>query len=556
VRIHVGMVLQIRCLKIMMMNRLSLLGLLSLCAVSVYSCTKDNNVTAQDEELRPVTLRACEEAGTKVGFDADGIFYWTKGDRIAVTTKSNKTAFAELTLDEKYSGQASGTFTGRASSEPEGYAFYPADRAESMDGDKITFTYASTYAVQKPDQTFFVTPQGTGNSFYAPMWGKIEDGSVIFKHLGGVLCLKVDKMPSTDGKVIVTADQQLYGTYTVDLSGTEPVYETGTDASRNRVVFSFTAAEEGNPGVFYLPLPVGTYSNVTVRVQNADNSSNSQTTLEPLTIARAGLYAQDIVTSYAQSVATIRDFAEEFVKCIPIWEQTVGTVDADGACCTANGTAWKNVHFIPIETPSNNPYGTSGNQYDPKYVDWKLNICGTEYNSAQAWDIAIRSLLDLVTKEGDEGIAAMKTRNQNFTLQDGVSLSAAMPSATEGCKWGPTPWYEYGKLVKYNKVKISTVGLDFVTKVTPIHLARGLVKNNWNTKILGYIGNFQEFGTDSSSQVVLSGYSGLISPMRELYILARVYEYILDNNITENVYTALKDQQFDFDMYHQNEIFE
>ena len=543
----------------MTMNRLSLLGLLSLCAVSVYSCTKDNNVTAQDEELRPVTLRACEEAGTKVGFDADGKFYWTKGDRIAVTTKSNKTAFAELTLDGDCSGQASGTFTGRASSEPEGYAFYPADRAESMDGDKITFTYASTYAVQNTDQTFFVTPQGTGNSFYAPMWGKIEDGSVIFKHLGGVLCLKVDKMPSTDGKVIVTADQQLYGTYTVDLSGTEPVYETGTDASRNRVVFSFTAAEEGNPGVFYLPLPVGTYSNVTVRVQNADNSSNSQTTLESLTIARAGLYAQDIVTSYAQSVATIRDFAEEFVKCIPIWEKTIGKVDAEGVHNTEKGTAWENVHFIPIETPSGNLYGTSGNQYDPKYEDWKPFICGKEYTSAQAWEIGVRALLDLVTLEGDEGIPNMPSRNAGITLGDGVALSAAMSSATKNCKWGKTPWYEYdasASLVTYNGEAISTVGIDFIVAATTHHLGRGFVKNAWNASPLGYIGNFQQFGTDTAKTIVLDGYSGYISSMRELYILARVYEYILDNNISENVYTALKDRQFDFDMYHQNEIFE
>ena len=547
------------------MKRITLYGLLALGAVSVFSCTKENSIPVQNEELRPVTLRACEESHTRVGFKKDGAFYWSKGDRIAVTTKASKTTFAELTLDEDCSGQATGTFTGRASSEPEGYAFYPADRAESMDGDKITFTYASTYAVQNTDQTFFVTPQGTGNSFYAPMWGKIEDGSVTFKHLGGVLCLKVDKMPSTDGKVIVTADQQLYGTYTVDLSGTEPVYETGTDASRNRVVFTFTAAEKGNPGVFYLPLPVGTYSNVTVRVQNADNSSNSQTVIESLTIARAGLYAQDIVTSYAQSVATIRDFAEEFVKCIPIWKKTIGRVDADSK---HNGTktGWMNVHFIPIEEPVNpsipasktaahNPYGTSGNQYDSKYEVWSPNVCGTEYTTAEAWEIAVRSLLDLVTSEGDEGLAAMKTRNQNFTLQDGVALSAEMPSATDGCTWGGTPWYEMNNLVTDNGATITEVGLEFIVKVTSIHLTRGLVKNTWNTDPLGYIGNYQQFGT-STSTIMLGNYSGLISAMREFYILARVYEYILDNNITENVYTALKDQQFDFDMYHQNETFE
>ena len=274
------------------MKRLSLFGLLTLGVVSVFSCTKEKDAPVQDEELRPVTLRASEEGDTKVGFDKTGAFYWSTGDRIAVTTKASKTTFAELTLDEDCSGQATGTFTGTASSSPEGYAFYPFDRAESISGDNLTFTYASVYAVQKPDQTFFVTPQGTGNSFYAPMWGKIEDGSVTFRHLGGVLCLLVEQMPFAEGSVIVTSDQQMYGTYTVDLSEKEPTYSVGTDASRNTVTFDFTQAEVGKPGAFYLPLPVGNYTNVKVRVQNVDNSSYSETVIGDVTIKRRTLTAK------------------------------------------------------------------------------------------------------------------------------------------------------------------------------------------------------------------------------------------------------------------------
>jgi hypothetical protein len=537
------------------MKRITLYGLLVLGAVSVFSCTKENSIPVQDEELRPVTLRACEESHTRVGFQKDGAFYWSKGDRIAVTTKASKTTFAELTLDGDCSGQATGTFTGTASSSPEGYAFYPFDRAESISGDNLTFTYASTYAVQKPDQTFFVEPFGTGNSFYAPMWGKIDGGSVTFKHLGGVLCLLVDKMPSADGKVTVTSDQKMFGTYTVDLSGAEPVYAVEKDASRTRVTFDFTEAEAGKPGVFYLPLPVGDYTNVKVRVQNADNSSYSVATFDKLTIKRKTLLAKAVETSYAAVAApTIQDFAEEFVKCIPIWEQTVGRVDADN---THNGTkAWKNVHFIPIETPSDT-YINAGNQFDSKYEDWKPFICGKEYTSAQAWEIASRALLNLVTAEGEAGLAAMKTRNDAFTYQDGVALSAEMPSASSTCKWGSYPWYEVNKLVTYNSAAIETVGIRFITEATLHHVARAFVLNGWtkSTGLLNKIGNYQEFGT-STSTINLDGYSGYISPMREMVILARVYKYILDNDITENVYTALKDQQFDFDMYHQNETFE
>ena len=37
--------------------------------------------------------------------------------------------------------------------------------------------------------------------------------------------------------------------------------------------------------------------------------------------------------------------------------------------------------------------------------------------------------------------------------------------------------------------------------------------------------------------------------MRELLILMRVYKYLLDNNIDSNVYSAIKDKRFDFDLY-------
>ena len=65
---------------------------------------------------------------------------------------------------------------------------------------------------------------------------------------------------------------------------------------------------------------------------------------------------------------------------------------------------------------------------------------------------------------------------------------------------------------------------------------------------LGMIGNFHQFGTTSGT-LNLAGYEGLISPMREMLILMRIYKDILDNNVDSNGYTALKDKQYDFDLY-------
>lgn len=247
---------------------------------------------------------------------------------------------------------------------------------------------------------------------------------------------------------------------------------------------------------------------------------------------------------------TLKEFAAEFIKGLEVWENTVGNVDADGTHCAANGTAWENVHFIPIRH-SHADYGNEGNQYDPKYDIWTLNINGVEYTSAQAWEIAIRGLMDMVTAEGQLFLDDMTDRNKAFTLQDNAPFAttkiANVPASHD---WGKNPWYEYDMTVKDNGEEITAVDVQFMTKVGAWHVVRSFIPAGANSP-LGAIGNFQEFGTTSGT-LNLGNYVGLIAPMRELLVLMRMYKYLLDNNIDENVYTAIKDQKFDFDLYGLN----
>ena len=249
---------------------------------------------------------------------------------------------------------------------------------------------------------------------------------------------------------------------------------------------------------------------------------------------------------------SLKDFAKEFVKGLEVWENTVGNVDADGIRNQGSAEgAWINVHFIPIVgNPSGDYYNYGNNQYDPKYTPWTLNVKGTEYSSSQAWEIAIRGLLDMATKEGNDFLASMDDRNKPYTLQDGLALSKApirQPSPDN--KWGKNPWYEYDDLVKYNGQDISEVDVNFILKVGAWHVVRSFIAVGSNSP-LGMIGNFQQFGT-ASSTLILDGYVGLISPMRELLVLMRIYKYLLDNDIDSNVYSAIKDKKFDFDLYNQ-----
>jgi hypothetical protein len=147
----------------------------------------------------------------------------------------------------------------------------------------------------------------------------------------------------------------------------------------------------------------------------------------------------------------------------------------------------------------------------------------------------------------------MTDRNKAYTLKDAMALSEAPISATlPDNKWGKHPWYEGGNLVKDGGKEVTAVDVNFAIKVGAWHIVRGLIKNDGNTSPLGMIGNFQEFGT-SSGTLNLNGengaYVGYISPMREMLVMMRIYKYLLDNNVDANVYSALKGQKFDFDLY-------
>ena len=256
--------------------------------------------------------------------------------------------------------------------------------------------------------------------------------------------------------------------------------------------------------------------------------------------------------AYVALNGTLKDFATEFVKGLDVWEATVGTVESEGEHLIEKGTAWQNVHFIPVGDIGSAYQGHAGNQYDPQYTPWKLNVNGQEITSNQAWEIAIRGLMNLVTTEGEAFLDGMTDRNKAYTLGNNKAFNtAAIPNPSSNNKWGGHPWYEGANsdLVTYNGQKIETVDINFMIKVGAWHVVRSFIAVGSNSP-LGNVGNFQQFGT-SSSTLNLDGYDGLISPMRELLVMMRIYKYILDNNINENVYDAIKNQKFSFDLYNQ-----
>ena len=232
---------------------------LLLAAVALTGCDKDETT---DVVLRDVELKASIDLNaSRVAFDQGGNFFWTVEDAIGVTTTTSKSRFSNMTMKDGGEGQATATFKGTLAGKPEGYAVYPHNREHKMNGSELTYNFPTSYNYTIPDHSYYVA-DGTGNSFNPAMWATIEDGSVHFKHLGGVFCIKIADMPAGDNQTLtVTTSQRITGDFTADLAA-NPVLVTDNEAG-NVVTINFSNDKESDC-VFYVPVPTGLYEEICI----------------------------------------------------------------------------------------------------------------------------------------------------------------------------------------------------------------------------------------------------------------------------------------------------
>lgn len=233
---------------------------LLLAAVALTGCDKDETT---DVVLHDVELKASIDLNaSRVAFDQGGNFFWTVSDAIGVTTTANKSNFEKMTMKDGGAGQATATFKGSfMSGKPEGYAVYPYNREHTMNGSELTYNFPTSYNYTIEDHSYFVT-DGQGNSFNPAMWATIEDGSVHFKHLGGVFCIAVADMPAGANQTLtVTTSKRITGNFTTDLAA-NPVLVTDNEAG-NEVTINFSNAAESDR-VFYVPVPTGLYEKICI----------------------------------------------------------------------------------------------------------------------------------------------------------------------------------------------------------------------------------------------------------------------------------------------------
>lgn len=411
---------------------------MAMAAVMMAACSYEDELSAP---LQKGVLTASVEGSrstTRAGFDADGKFYWSAIDYLGVTTSGNKASFSSLEL-KTGGGTASATFEGTVNGAIEGYAVYPYNDVHSMSGTELTYNFPSSYTYNKVDADYFTTTQGEGNSFNPAMWGSIVNGSVQLKHLGGVFCIKIEKMPVTAGKLTLTTDKQIAGRYKVDLNTDKPVL-TATESSDtdNTVTIKFSKATQNSPGVFYVPVPTGTYNSVRIKVIGEDGSEKTNVAAGTYTIARQDL--KKIELSNGSIDATVpktstdlseaqNNLASSDAVSVTGEISSTNTIDIPGVSSSTGVETSKSLSLEQVASEASLTVNDDNNSGDAtnSVNNFTLSIPNNETQGFDPLDVTINMPNTTVTLAGNGGVATYgtvtaSTADNTLVLSSGVEV--------------------------------------------------------------------------------------------------------------------------------------
>ena len=332
------------------------------------ACSSEDELTDKTSGTKETVTITAYQPNTRVGFDKDGNGYWQAGDEIGVwSTGENKFSYFAIASG---AGEASATFSGTVTDGIGQYAVYPYDQNHKLSGSSLTYYLPSEYTYTSVDQTFLPTEKN-GNSFCMPMYGTVANNEVSFKHLGGVICLKIDKMPAESGTVKITeASNQLCGTFTAKLTKNNPEIKTATSDTDKSVTFTYSGATADKPGVFYLPVAIGTY-NLTIQVYDGSKASTTNTTVD---VKRSSLKVVNIKTDYTDHSKTINShkFIDLGLPSGLLWAET--NVGADNAYDDGDYYAWG-------ETSTKRSYTSDNYSFTGSYLEAANDVATTKWGS-------------------------------------------------------------------------------------------------------------------------------------------------------------------------------
>ena len=229
---------------------------------SAVSCSEKENEGPVLSERVPMQFTAgTPSLDTKTAIASDGkSVVWSEGDIIAVFDgQTNKFELVDG------AGTSSGKFNGFALPDGEYHALYPYSEDASMSGSVIS---AALPSVQ------YSTADGTFDTMLNPAVAKADGTGLEFDHVAGMLKINLEGVDGAVKSISLTADKNLAGDYTVNMSS-EPYTAAAVTSDAENTGVQLVAANDGNlaAGPYYIVILPGNYTNLKLTVNMADGST-------------------------------------------------------------------------------------------------------------------------------------------------------------------------------------------------------------------------------------------------------------------------------------------
>ncbi|MBR0321464.1 MAG: hypothetical protein IIX08_03645 [Bacteroidales bacterium] len=138
-----------------------------------------------------------------------------------------------------------------------GKAIYPYNEGHSVSEDELNIVLPASYDL------------GSNlSNTNAAMYGESVNGIIRFNHLAGIMRFVLKNAPVGANRFEIRLDKKINGTFAVDLAADSPTLQTESTevASEKMLTFNFEALTEVSDIKLYVPLPVGTYTTLDLRL--------------------------------------------------------------------------------------------------------------------------------------------------------------------------------------------------------------------------------------------------------------------------------------------------
>lgn len=251
--------------------------------MALVGCQKDEVTTPSGTMPKVITASFEQAGGSRVAVDNYGQLTWTAGDSFYLIDKNDNSKTDLYAIKSEGIGQATASFELQGSSvvSEAAYAFYPSVALwGNIDNGELTCVI--------------------NQDAYLPMLAKTSSATNIsFKHLCAALRINFSEIPDGYLYAIIEASSPIKGRFEANLSDAEPVLVAVDGFADKQALYPLTNS------VVDMPLPVGTYESLTVKIAKDPLSAEALTlkSWSNLEVKRAKLYT----TSASGQVADLSE---------------------------------------------------------------------------------------------------------------------------------------------------------------------------------------------------------------------------------------------------------